>query len=442
MPNLILFDYFTDTEDALKHGAELLSREFQDLKPSLIFPLDVPQPSVSTSHPAAVARAYSEDMLGAVGLCMHVIVLNTDNAFTPFELQLTMPVGRSLPAAGLNATLPFEGSLGSRLVPMSGSGKLQDTLAPNSVNVYRLGCSVPCTGSTGGIGWGAGCSALQKKNLSPNPDFEMAQLLGGVYGWAGGKAGWYGYDGHDLRARMFLDTGRPKHGRYSLRLTVPTSAPLLQPWAQACIDSYYPSVHKEAECNAGSDGTMLPAHTRYTIRLWARSSPAGMTLDILTGQWHLSATASAAYHTFGKYVLNETAGSASRLNESWQLVTGTLPAVGYDRFLQLRMGGGPGSMFIDDTFIGANLTAAEEAELRQWNLAAAPPATQAPERTMVLTPHAEAVVARNHTLLGTCLPCCDEPPPGKPCCCPGGCIGGCPGCTKPPSCPPPPPPPR
>ena len=44
MPNLILFDYFTDTEDALKHGAELLSREFQDLKPSLIFPLDVPQP--------------------------------------------------------------------------------------------------------------------------------------------------------------------------------------------------------------------------------------------------------------------------------------------------------------------------------------------------------------------------------------------------------------
>ena len=69
-----------DTEDALKHGAELLAREVQDLKPSLIFPLDVPQPSVSTSHPAAVARAYSEDMLGAVGLCMHVIVLNTDNA--------------------------------------------------------------------------------------------------------------------------------------------------------------------------------------------------------------------------------------------------------------------------------------------------------------------------------------------------------------------------
>jgi len=230
MPNLILFDYFTDTEDALKHGAELLSREFNDLKPSLIFPLDVPQPSVSTSHPAAVARAYSEDMLGAVGLCMHVIVLNTENAFTPFELQLTMPAGRSLPAAGLNATLPFEGSLGSRLVPMSGSGKLQDTLAPNSVNVYRLGCSVPCTGSTGGIGFGPGCSALQKKNLSPNPDFEMAQLLGSVYGWAGGKAGWYGYDGHDLRARMFLDTGRPKHGRYSLRLTVPTSEPLLQPW--------------------------------------------------------------------------------------------------------------------------------------------------------------------------------------------------------------------
>ena len=55
----------------------------------------------------------------------------------------------------------------------------------------------------------------------------------------------------------------------------------------------------------------------------------------------------------------------------------------------------------------------------------------------VLTPHAAGLVARNSSLLGTCLPCCDEPPPGQPCCCPGGCPGGCPGCPPlPPSCPP------
>ena len=61
-----------------------------------------------------------------------------------------------------------------------------------------------------------------------------------------------------------------------------------------------------------------------------------------------------------------------------------------------------------------------------------------PAAAWVLTPHAAAIVARNSSLLGTCLPCCDEPPPGQPCCCPGGCPGGCPGCPPvPPSCPPP-----
>ena len=54
-----------------------------------------------------------------------------------------------------------------------------------------------------------------------------------------------------------------------------------------------------------------------------------------------------------------------------------------------------------------------------------------------LTPYAAALVVRNHSLLGTCLPCCVEPPPGQACCCPGGCPGGCPGCPpNPPSCPP------
>jgi hypothetical protein len=52
-------------------------------------------------------------------------------------------------------------------------------------------------------------------------------------------------------------------------------------------------------------------------------------------------------------------------------------------------------------------------------------------------------VGNRSGLLGTCLPCCSEPSPGQPCCCPGGCPGGCPGCPPvPPSCPPSPPPPR
>lgn len=114
-----------------------------------------------------------------------------------------------------SAFLPFEDN-GERTV-MVNSGSLHDMIAPNSVNIYRIGCTLP---------------PPDKHNFSPNGDFEMHGLLGGVTGWSGGRAGWYSSDGHDLRARMFLDTTRPQHGRYALRITVPTAAPLTTGWAQ------------------------------------------------------------------------------------------------------------------------------------------------------------------------------------------------------------------
>merc|ERR1719221_294313 len=95
-------------------------------------------------------------------------------------------------------------------------------IAPNSVNVYRIGCNV---------------TAADASNLSPNPSFEDPFLLGGVSGWSGGRAGWWGDDGHDTRARLFTDTSNPQHGRYSLRIHVPSTAPLVIPWAIDCTPS-------------------------------------------------------------------------------------------------------------------------------------------------------------------------------------------------------------
>ena len=131
----------------------------------------------------------------------------------------------------------------------------------------------------------------------------------------------------------------------------------VQMWSQACIDPYYPSVHKEAECNAGSDGTFLPAGSRYTISIWARgqpSSPTAMRIEIATGHWQLDTNAAAAYHTVGSYMRNETVASGV-VNASWQRFNGVLGASTQGRYLQLILHG-PGAIFVDSAFIGANMS--------------------------------------------------------------------------------------
>ena len=133
-------------------------------------------------------------------------------------------------------------------------------------------------------------------------------------------------------------------------------------FTQACIDSYYPSVHPVAECNAGSDGTFLPANTRYTIQFWARSDPPGMAVEALTGSWAANEAAHEGFHQVGTYVRNETVAGAT-LNNSWQLIRGVLPVRATGRFLQLQLQNGSGSLYIDNTFIGANMTEHEEREL-------------------------------------------------------------------------------
>jgi hypothetical protein len=140
-------------------------------------------------------------------VCIHTIALNVENSFQPVDLQLALPGANSKTCSfwscqfrpfflvktvvcqdrlGTNiredpqrrgqfsfsglpenttAFLPFE-DMQDRLVPVV-NGVLKDMIAPHGVNVYRIGCDVPCTGTAGM--WGSGCTALQKKNLSPNP---------------------------------------------------------------------------------------------------------------------------------------------------------------------------------------------------------------------------------------------------------------------------------
>ena len=327
IPNLVFFDYFSQTEDRLLHGVERIAQEMADLKPSLLSPVTATQPEivVGSSCEGCAARAWAEEVLGSTGVCVHAIVLNSKNQFQPLEATLKFD---GLPDT-ITASLPFEGDA-DRTVELS-HGALKDMIAPNSVNVYRIGCHLP---------------PPDKSNLSPNPDFELPSLMGGVTGWSGGRAGWWASDGHDLRARMFLDTTRPQHGRYALRITVPSAAPLTNPWAEECAP----------ECNADSDGFLLAPHTTFAISVWARCDAAGpMRLELLTGHWVPDPVEYAGFHTAGTYVRNQTLAT-SAVNGTWQRVSASVAAAAEGRFLQLRFSGGPGMMFLDNTYIGANLT--------------------------------------------------------------------------------------
>ena len=124
-------------------------------------------------------------------------------------------------------------------------------------------------------------------------------------------------------------------------------------WGQACVDSYYPKVHKHPECNADSDGVWLPANSSYTVQLWARSDNPSMRIEILSGAWKHDAAEAAAFHTVGTYIPHtRIAGKA--LNQTWQFLKGVLPASSVDVSLQLQFSGGPGMVFVDNTFIGKN----------------------------------------------------------------------------------------
>ena len=339
LPNLLFFDYFAGTEDALKQVVARIALEMQDLKPSLLPSVTAQQPSVRAFNPSLRARAFGEDVVGSTEVCIHVIVLNTDNAFEAVQLEIAF---RGLPS-NIEAVLPFEGNA-DRRVPVV-NGLLNDTAAPNSVNIYRIGCSV---------------AAPDDANLSPNPSFEEPFLLGGITAWSGGRAGWWGDDGHDSRARLYTDTSDPQHGRYSLRINVPShsAAGLTVPWAQDC------SPH----CNADSDGFRLAANTSYTIQLWARSEPPGMDLQVVAGAWALDQAECNAFHVAGQYLRNQTLGGRT-LNSSWGRITVVYKAAPQDQHLQLQILSGRGSVFIDNTFIGTRPAGGHDGQLAETRLA-------------------------------------------------------------------------
>ena len=94
-------------------------------------------PIISVNPSKALrARVFAEEVLGSTTVCLHAIVLNIENSFQSINASIAFA---GLPASVV-ASLPFEDD-GDRTVIVSG-GRLEDLVAPSSVNVYRIGCNV------------------------------------------------------------------------------------------------------------------------------------------------------------------------------------------------------------------------------------------------------------------------------------------------------------
>jgi len=331
MFNLVFFDLFDGTEDSIVTGADRIAREALDLLPSFYSSFTTLQPIVKVDNKGGFirARGYAEEIPGSDDICLNIITLNIDNSFQEFAVSIDYTGMPSL----INATLPFEGNQDRTVQIMN--GLFYDTLAPRSVNVYRVGCTVP---------------SPDPSNVTPNPSFESPSFDGGVTAWSGGRAGWWAHDGHDLRSRLALSSQRPQHGRYSLRFTVPTSETLTTMWGMAC----------DTECGYGSNGILLNPKTNYTLAFWARSDHGveGMSVAANIGYWNITGGVSNGFHQNGYYTMTDTVAK-DEIDSEWRLLKGFIKPASEKRYLQLQFFNGPGHIYIDNTYLGAGLTQVE-----------------------------------------------------------------------------------
>lgn len=314
MSDILFFNLWTNTEDRLVHEGGVIAQEFLDLMPSLTYQFPSTQPKVSfiDTLDSIYGRAYEEVMMNAT-ICIHFLVLNTLNKFQAFTALLKDARGLlTTETANISVVLPYEGNA-DRYVKMV-SGILEDVIEPNGVSIYRIGCTPkpPADGS---------------HNISPNPSFEAIDLLGGIKYWSGGRAGYFGEDIHrDSRARMYSSTIRPQHGRYSLRINIPTTVPLVVPWASTSTET-------------STSGFPLPSNANLRLRMYVRTdfmfAKSYAEVSIVSGDWRLDKVFAKAYVARGEYVRNQTYATITLGDGEWHELTGFAYATNYTRYLQL-----------------------------------------------------------------------------------------------------------
>ena len=159
-----------------------------------------------------------------------------------------------------------------------------------------------------------------------------------------------GNDGRDRRASISLDLNQPLHGRHCLRVVVPTATPLVVPFSLPY---------------GGAFGLLLQPNQRYAVTLWARAERSGrdsdsekLTLGIMNGTW----SNTADWTDTGKYAMNFTGvvqGAVHELSMEWNSIAATVSSDHSSSSLHLRLGGGPGVIYLDNTSVVSLPTTSE-----------------------------------------------------------------------------------
>lgn len=334
---------------------------------------------------ANIWRESSEDV------CLHIVVVNIDIEFRPFQLQLSGLTPAELSLAEKDGLFPlFDGSCSAnpgpgyrpgpgrpgltedtseyqcRRVNVSSAAMASDFIAPSETNVYRLGCGGRALATAIG-------PSYNTSNLVQNGGMELVQQAGTdgcTMHRMGCNANWLTTTDTehggltDDRAWISMSTATSHSGRHAARLQLPTEEPVM---VELPLDSWKTA----ALCAAAGIGPHVPCAnllngTTYSVKLWARAAemsassmqtPSDLEVTVMLGAFQPTGDTSSGYSS------SKFAGQTLQtlqLSSEWKQLQVALPAAQRPGTpaIWLRFGGAIGSVFFDDVSLVANQTAA------------------------------------------------------------------------------------
>jgi hypothetical protein len=262
----------------------------------------------------AAARVSTQKIDEPALVCLHVIVVNSGNRPTLFELRLNNLPAAAMQIVGVNGTVAFERIFDGQCVGgvpfhanadnscsattptaaysingtsvAAGEVTLVDFIDNQNTNIYRIGCAMQHP-SAAAMALNTASDVRSSGGIVVDGGFEdVAVSMPTLY-----RSAWHIWMENmtDDRARLRVSTAEPYHGRYAAVVQLPTS------------DTIALGVPIEKTAAAGS----------YRVSLYARSSPEGLLVT--------PSMCEQNDHTNCDHDLQHT---PQALSTEWALVTG------------------------------------------------------------------------------------------------------------------------
>ena len=322
----------------LEDTTSALNGQILELAPSLLGSVTTVQPVVTAveGNEWIRARAWRDAAFEAQkegNLCVHLAVASVGDRPGSFAIRIDGVCGGSGEPPcpkGLNATHLFNQYYSVPVIRKQGTTAhfVNDVITPGSTSVYALGCDAWRLGGSGDLG---------VRNLVDDPSFEETELpltpgfitcphenqypastFKGVCKVEDKHAGSWGLTqelagSYDGRFSFFVDSILPHTGRHAGRVWLPSAEPI----------TFGLPGH-----TTNLDGVTIQNDTEYSVQLWARSYPAGMTAEITVGSWVTESLAPRTALGLPKknvYRASSPRNEAHRLNGAWAQINATIP---------------------------------------------------------------------------------------------------------------------